>query len=95
MRRERLCPSQRRDQPKAGACRKMLERTLKVAAGTSFDDLYGTEGCELNNGTQASPQMCGDAVNATDLTAAPVEEFHWINRPTFQQANEIQRHVAR
>ena len=77
---------------KANACRKMLERTLKVAAGTSFDDLYGTEGCELNNGTQASPQMCNDAVNATDLTAAPVEEFHWINRPTFQQAVEYLNH---
>ena len=30
--------------------------------------------------------MCGDAVNAVDVTAATVDEFHWINRPTFQQA---------
>jgi hypothetical protein len=36
--------------------------------------------------------MCNDAVNAADLTAAPVDEFHWINRPTFQQAVEYQSH---
>lgn len=73
---------------KLSACSRLLASTLKQAAATSFEDLYGTEGCEFNTGTQASPQMCGDAVNATDLTAAPVDEFHWINRPTFQQAVE-------
>ena len=67
-------------------CRKMLRRTLTQAAATSFEDLYGVTGCTLNNGTAASPQMCGDAVNASDVTAATVDEFHWINRPTFQQA---------
>jgi acyl-homoserine lactone acylase PvdQ len=74
------------------ACRKLLLDTLAQAAATSFEDEYGTQGCELNNGTQASPQMCTDAVNPTDLTAAAVNEFHWINRPTFQQAVEYQRH---
>jgi hypothetical protein len=77
---------------KLGACRRMLAGTLKQAAATPAEQLYGTEGCELNNGTQASPQMCTDAVNPTDLTAAPVEEFHWINRPTFQQAIEFTGH---
>ncbi len=77
---------------KRRACRKMLIRTLAKAASTGFADLYGTAGCELNNGTEASPQMCHDAVNPTDLTAAPVNEFHWINRPTFQQAVEYRRH---
>jgi hypothetical protein len=71
---------------KLRACRKMLRRTLAQAAAASFEDVYGTEGCTLNNGTSASPQMCGDAVNAVDITAATVDEFHWINRPTFQQA---------
>jgi hypothetical protein len=73
-------------------CAKLLQQTLKMAAGTSADTLYGTEGCKLNNGTQASAQMCNDAVNATDLTVAAVDEFHWINRPTFQQAVEYQSH---
>ena len=71
---------------KLRACRKMLRRTLAQAAATSFEDVYGTDACTLNNGTAASPQMCGDAVNAVDITAATVDEFHWINRPTFQQA---------
>jgi hypothetical protein len=64
----------------------LLTSTLAKAANTSFEDVYGTDGCTLNNGTEASPQMCTDAVNASDVTIAPVEEFHWINRPTFQQA---------
>ena len=66
-------------------CRTVLRNTLLKAADTSFSELYGDEGCTLNNGTEASPQMCHDAVNPTDVTVAPVEEFHWINRPTFQQ----------
>ena len=69
-----------------GACRKMLRETLAEAAATSFEDLYGTEGCTFFNGTEASPQMCGDAVDSTDVTLAAVPPFHWINRPTFQQA---------
>jgi len=36
--------------------------------------------------------MCTDAVNPVDLTVAAVEEFHWINRPTYQQAIEFQGH---
>ena len=73
---------------KLSACRKMLRATLAEAAGKSFEDVYGTGGCTLNNGTAASEQMCDDAVNASDVTVAAVNEFHWINRPTFQQAIE-------
>jgi acyl-homoserine lactone acylase PvdQ len=73
-------------------CAKLLQKTLKMAVDTSSDSLYGTEGCTLNNGTAASAQMCNDAVNAADLTVAAVGEFHWINRPTFQQAVEYQSH---
>ena len=73
-------------------CAKLLASTLKEAAETPAEDLYGRTGCTLNNGTQASPQMCTDAVDAADLTVASVDEFHWINRPTFQQAVEYQGH---
>jgi hypothetical protein len=69
-----------------GACRTMLRTTLEQAFAKSFEDVYGTDGCTFFNGTDASPQMCGDAVDSVDLTAAPVGPFHWINRPTFQQA---------
>ncbi|MDQ3728255.1 MAG: penicillin acylase family protein [Actinomycetota bacterium] len=77
---------------KLGACTKMLRETLLEAASTSFEELYGSSGCELQNGTSASPQMCKDAVNPTDVTIAAVDEFHWINRPTFQQAVQYQGH---
>jgi len=73
-------------------CRRLLIQTLRKASATSFEELYGSEGCTLNNGTAASPQMCQDAVDAADLTVASVDEFHWINRPTFQQAVEYQSH---
>jgi hypothetical protein len=72
------------------ACAKMLRKTLLLAAAKTFEDVYGTGGCTLNNGTRASEQMCDDAVNATDVTVAAVNEFHWINRPTFQQALQFQ-----
>ena len=75
---------------KLRACNRMLRRTLRQAAAKSFEDLYGTSGCTFNNGTEASPQMCEDAVDATDVTVAAVGKFHWINRPTFQQALQFQ-----
>jgi len=68
------------------ACRKMLRQTLEEAAAMSFEDVYGSSGCTLFNGTAATPQMCRDAVDAVDVTLAAVPKFHWINRPTFQQA---------
>ncbi len=74
------------------SCKRLLAATLSKAASRSFEDVYGTEGCTLNTGTSASPQMCTDAVDPTDLTAAAVGKQHWINRPTFQQAIEFDRH---
>jgi hypothetical protein len=73
------------------ACAKMLRKTLLAASTKTFDEVYGTGGCTLNNGTRASEQMCDDAVDASDVTVASVGEFHWINRPTFQQAVQFQR----
>ena len=75
---------------KRKACAKMLRKTLLAAAGATFEKLYGASGCTLSNGTQSSPQMCHDAVNAQDVTVASVGPFHWINRPTFQQALQFQ-----
>jgi acyl-homoserine lactone acylase PvdQ len=77
---------------KLGECRSLLRQTLLEAWSTSFDDVYGSSGCTLNNGTAASPQMCHDAVNAQDVTVAAVNQFHWINRPTFQQAIRFPDH---
>jgi acyl-homoserine lactone acylase PvdQ len=75
-----------------GACQEMLRTTLEEAAAASFADVYSTTGCTFFNGTDASPQMCGDAVDSTDVTLAAVPPFHWINRPTFQQAVQYPSH---
>jgi len=75
-----------------GECRALLRDTLEQAAAMSFPDVYGTEGCTFFNGTDATPQMCGDAVDSVDVTLAAVPKFHWINRPTFQQAVQYPRH---
>ncbi len=75
---------------KIGRCRSMLRKTLKQAAATAFEAQYPNGGCTLNNGTAASAQMCRDAVNPQDVTVAAVNQFHWINRPTFQQAVQYQ-----
>jgi hypothetical protein len=75
-----------------GACRQMLLETLEQAAAASFQDVYGNDGCTFFNGTDASPQMCNDAVDSVDVTLAAVPKFHWINRPTFQQAVQYQDH---
>jgi acyl-homoserine lactone acylase PvdQ len=69
-----------------GACRSLLRSTLEKAAVASFESVYGSEGCTFFDGTEATPQMCGDAVDSVDVTVAAVPPFHWINRPTFQQA---------
>ncbi|MGI8727981.1 MAG: penicillin acylase family protein [Solirubrobacterales bacterium] len=68
------------------ACGQMLARTLEQAAATDPGELYGNQSCTFNNGTQPTSQMCNDAVDATDVTLAAPPPFHWINRPTFQQA---------
>jgi hypothetical protein len=35
-------------------------------------------------------QMCFDQVRFQVASGIPQTPFHWINRPTYQQANEIQ-----
>jgi hypothetical protein len=72
------------------ACRTMLRQSLEQAYQASFESVYGSSGCTFFNGTNATPQMCTDAVDSTDLTLAAVPKFHWINRPTFQQAVQYQ-----
>ena len=40
-------------------------------------------------------QWCYDAVRFRPLGAVTQPLIHWINRPTYQQANEIQGHRPR
>jgi len=77
---------------KLSACRAMLRQTLEQAHASTPESVYGSSGCTFFNGTNATPQMCADAVDSVDVTLAAVPKFHWINRPTFQQAVQYQGH---
>ncbi|MFL5885139.1 MAG: penicillin acylase family protein [Thermoleophilaceae bacterium] len=73
-------------------CREMLARTLKQAIDADPAQLYKDDVCSSNEGKGWDPQMCFDAVRQRPLGAVTEPLIHWINRPTFQQADEIQSH---
>ncbi|MFL5781503.1 MAG: penicillin acylase family protein [Thermoleophilaceae bacterium] len=70
---------------KLKACRALLARTLTGALKLSRARVYsGDSACEDGD------QWCWDAVRQRPLGAITQPLIHWINRPTFQQAVEIQ-----
>ncbi len=74
-------------------CRKDLTRSLtKALKNDSSDDLYGTSTCTTSHAITATPQWCHDAIRPTKVGGFGQPPIHWINRPTFQQALEIQGH---
>jgi acyl-homoserine lactone acylase PvdQ len=71
-------------------CPRVLRRSLAAAVKVPPAELYG--------GDPKCPdadQWCFDAVNFRAVGGATQPLIHWINRPTFQQVNEIQRAVPR
>ncbi|HET6551341.1 MAG TPA: hypothetical protein VFG79_22935, partial [Solirubrobacter sp.] len=69
-------------------CRAALARSLRAALKDS--SVYtGDPQCEDGD------QWCYDAVRQRPIGGATQPLIHWINRPTYQQANEIQSHVPR
>jgi hypothetical protein len=71
-------------------CRQMLASTLRAAARVPATEIYkGDPECS------AGDQWCWDAVRFRPVGGATQPLIHWINRPTYQQANEIQRRVPR
>ena len=44
---------------------------------------------------QDGDQWCYDAVQQRPIGGAKQPLIHWINRPTYQQANEIQKRLPR
>jgi hypothetical protein len=71
-------------------CRAALRKSLGAALGVPASKLYdGDPKCPN------SDQWCFDAVNFRAVGGATQPLIHWINRPTFQQANEIQSQVPR
>jgi acyl-homoserine lactone acylase PvdQ len=71
-------------------CRTALRRSLRAALAAPASKLYGGDPKCPN-----SDQWCFDAVNFRAVGGATQPLIHWINRPTFQQANEIQSSVPR
>jgi hypothetical protein len=75
---------------KLARCRAALRRSLAAAIKVPATEVYsGDELC------QDGDQWCWDAVRQRPIGGATQPLIAWINRPTFQQANEIQQRVAR
>jgi acyl-homoserine lactone acylase PvdQ len=71
-------------------CRGALRSSLRAALAVPATKVYsGDPKCK------AGDQWCFDAVGFRAVGGATQPLIHWINRPTFQQANEIQRHLQR
>jgi acyl-homoserine lactone acylase PvdQ len=68
-------------------CRAGLVASLLQAAGESFDQVYPAEGS-----CAAGDQMCTDSIQYRALGGITQPGQEWINRPTFQQADEILGH---
>src|SRR3954451_783342 len=71
-------------------CRAALRKSLAAALAVPASTLYGGDPKCPN-----SDQWCFDAVNFRAVGGATQPLIHWMNRPTFQQANEIQSQVPR
>jgi acyl-homoserine lactone acylase PvdQ len=75
-------------------CRRALRRSLKAALDVPRSALYGgDEVCRAAG--RDGDQWCYDAVRQRPVGGATQPLIHWINRPTYQQANEIVRRVGR
>ena len=66
------------------ACRTALENTLAQAVAETPDQVYPADGV-----CAAGDQMCSDSIQFRAIGAITQPLIEWINRPTFQQADEI------
>jgi acyl-homoserine lactone acylase PvdQ len=71
-------------------CRAALVASLLQAAGESFAQVYPAQGS-----CAAGDQMCSDSIQYRALGGITQPAQEWINRPTFQQADEILGHGPR
>jgi acyl-homoserine lactone acylase PvdQ len=70
---------------KRAACRDALEASLKSALGEKATDTYPADAV-----CKAGDQPCLDAVRFRPLGGVTQPLIPWINRPTYQQAVEVQ-----
>jgi len=69
------------------ACRTALGSSLAAAVAQTPDQVYPADGV-----CQAGDQMCHDSIQFRAIGAITQPLTEWVNRPTFQQADEIQGH---
>ncbi len=74
-------------------CRRAISSSLRQALEADPAKLYKDSTCAKEK--NVDPQWCFDAVYFRPLGAVTQPLIHWINRPTFQQAVEIQGHRGR
>jgi acyl-homoserine lactone acylase PvdQ len=68
----------------------LLDSLAEALQHTSDAELY--PGQPDGDCSQGDAQWCFDSVRFTDVGAISQPPIHWINRPTFQQALQIQGH---
>jgi acyl-homoserine lactone acylase PvdQ len=71
-------------------CRAALQGSLRVAVAQSPQRVYPSD-----RACQAGDQMCSDSIQFRAIGAVAQPLIEWINRPTFQQADEIMGHGPR
>ena len=71
-------------------CRAALTSSLSAAIGETPAQVYPADKV-----CAAGDQMCSDSIQFRAIGAVTQPLMEWINRPTFQQADEIQGHGAR
>ncbi len=69
------------------ACRTTLLNSLADAVAETPDQVYPAD-----SACQAGDQMCSDSIQFRALGAITQPLIEWVNRPTYQQADEITGH---
>jgi hypothetical protein len=75
-------------------CRRALRRSLRAALDVPRSELYDGDAVCRDAGKEGD-QWCYDAVRQRPTGGTTQPLIAWINRPTYQQANEITAQVGR
>lgn len=70
-------------------CRAALESSLSQAVNESPEQVYPADGV-----CAAGDQMCSDSIQFKAIGGISQPLIEWVNRPTFQQADEIRGHAV-
>jgi acyl-homoserine lactone acylase PvdQ len=74
-------------------CRRLLASSLKAALRVNRAELYEDEVCADYG--RPNDQWCFDTIRQRPIGAIQHPLIHWVNRPTFQQALEIESRAPR